>query len=1022
MESFNKKLATALGHTKDLEKTFENISKIAAKSDVSKIGGGTRSSAPQGSVGSVMPTSLGIIGSVAQTITSAKSGSEVKSTTSDAVNRFGKAVALFGSQSTEVAVQGGGGGNGTRFGKAVATFGGQSTDVVRSGGGGNTVATTGGGNYGGGRGGGLVPSSNGPAHGGNSFGGLKIAAGVGAAAWNGTPSTQDAVTNQSMLFQTAYSTAGPYQNKATNQRILQGINSGSSGTFDPVAASAAMTASSFTMNMGKTQDEMLTTAGFMYQMTGMNNVASVQGSMALYQGSTGISDKLLGIGISTVDSKGNLKDVGAVMDQLWSRWYPDNNVTEAQLDRDIAMGFVGADLNELYGQQPALYAQAIQFLRLKVKEGGRKGIRLGLKEGKNSATELAKKYGLNENSSPMAATGDINTNYGTMVMDSSEGLLSGFVAGTNAEQVTSSLVSQFIDVTGVVSDFGLALKGVTQTATGGNTLGPILSGIIGGGVGFLIPGFADGGPIKGNGGSTQDNISANVSAGEYVVNARAVQTVGVDTLNKINSMGHDFGSGFASPSKSFSKGGLQGEQIVAFASQFVGTPYVKPENRKGPPNPENGWDCSTFTQYVYKQFGKSVPGYSDSYLNIGTPVDRDDWQPGDLLLWKTHDEKKTGHVSIYAGNNEHVHAANPDDGTVRGPISSWYSSRYVGARRISGITESPSGVDIGGSTSSDKPVQNLLAAPEKSSAILPSSGIGAKVQYANQFSTVSSTSLSGFGSSTPSMGSFTTSSINTGSLATNASVLTTNLVSVFEGLGAGSPKVNDTRAADTPGGPSTDGNGGAPYSGKKPSGSLSSWLTAAGFVGERHREAWAIAMRESGGNPTSHNKVPPDDSYGIFQINMLGNLEAERSRKFQQYVPGYQAKEDLFDPMINARAAAYMSQKGKNWASWVSPQYGKAATYYKEYETRAQSASHGMETVSRDGAVNVHQGEMIFPAAVAQDFRDALREALNGGGSKQPVTVNLNIERASDDEAERFANKVIALLESKERVSRVGRS
>jgi len=116
-----------------------------------------------------------------------------------------------------------------------------------------------------------------------------------------------------------------------------------------------------------------------------------------------------------------------------------------------------------------------------------------------------------------------------------------------------------------------------------------------------------------------------------------------------------------------------------------------------------------------------------------------------------------------------------------------------------------------------------------------------------------------------------------------------------------------------------------------------------------------------------------------------------------------------------------MSQKGKNWSAWGDPRE-VAQPWYDDYDTSAPSASHGMETVTRDGPVNVHQGEMIFPAAAAQDFRDALREALGGGGNKQPVTVTLNIERASDDEAERFANKVIDLLENKDRVSRIGRS
>ena len=110
-------------------------------------------------------------------------------------------------------------------------------------------------------------------------------------------------------------------------------------------------------------------------------------------------------------------------------------------------------------------------------------------------------------------------------------------------------------------------------------------------------------------------------------------------------------------------------------------------------------------------------------------------------------------------------------------------------------------------------------------------------------------------------------------------------------------------------------------------------LKQAGFSGERLREAYAIAMRESGGRPDAHNdnRATGDDSRGIFQINMLDDLGPARDAKFKQYVKGYSGIESLFDPVVNARAAAYMSRKGEDWTSWVSPQYGAAAQHYANY-------------------------------------------------------------------------------------------
>ena len=66
----------------------------------------------------------------------------------------------------------------------------------------------------------------------------------------------------------------------------------------------------------------------------------------------------------------------------------------------------------------------------------------------------------------------------------------------------------------------------------------------------------------------------------------------------------------------------------------------------------------------------------------------------------------------------------------------------------------------------------------------------------------------------------------------------------------------------------------------------------------------AIAMKESGGNPSAYNGTPPDDSYGLWQINMYGNLGPARMSQF-----GLSNKSQLFDPATNA-AAAYSIWNG----------------------------------------------------------------------------------------------------------------
>lgn len=75
--------------------------------------------------------------------------------------------------------------------------------------------------------------------------------------------------------------------------------------------------------------------------------------------------------------------------------------------------------------------------------------------------------------------------------------------------------------------------------------------------------------------------------------------------------------------------------------------------------------------------------------------------------------------------------------------------------------------------------------------------------------------------------------------------------------------------------------------------------------------AVAIAKRESGWNTNAHNGKPPDNSYGLWQINMIGQLGVNRRAQFH-----LTSNEQLFDPYANARAAFSISSGGSNWRPW----------------------------------------------------------------------------------------------------------
>jgi hypothetical protein len=90
-------------------------------------------------------------------------------------------------------------------------------------------------------------------------------------------------------------------------------------------------------------------------------------------------------------------------------------------------------------------------------------------------------------------------------------------------------------------------------------------------------------------------------------------------------------------------------------------------------------------------------------------------------------------------------------------------------------------------------------------------------------------------------------------------------------------------------------------------------LSSVGFEGDQLKQAWAVVMKESTGMPMAHNQNSRtgDNSYGLFQINMIGSLEAARLEEY-----GLNNKEELFDPLTNARIAYIISEGGKNWSPW----------------------------------------------------------------------------------------------------------
>lgn len=131
----------------------------------------------------------------------------------------------------------------------------------------------------------------------------------------------------------------------------------------------------------------------------------------------------------------------------------------------------------------------------------------------------------------------------------------------------------------------------------------------------------------------------------------------------------------AAPSAPVDTGVVSGSRadLVNYALQFVGNPYVY-----GGSSLTNGTDCSGFTMSVYAHFGYSLNRSSRDQIYNGTNIGIYEVQPGDLLFYN-NGGSTIGHVAIYIGNGQIVHASTPRTGII---VSNAYYQTPCGATRI----------------------------------------------------------------------------------------------------------------------------------------------------------------------------------------------------------------------------------------------------------------------------------------------------------------------------------------------------
>jgi len=156
-----------------------------------------------------------------------------------------------------------------------------------------------------------------------------------------------------------------------------------------------------------------------------------------------------------------------------------------------------------------------------------------------------------------------------------------------------------------------------------------------------------------------------------LASARAQADEYRDTIAEQNAILQDNVSGGGS---SYPGGqNVTGQELVNYAMQFVGNPYVWGGNSL-----TKGCDCSGFVHLVYKHFGYKTVRYSMSFLYEGVPVSRANVKPGDIVVYAM--KNGIGHVAIYAGNGKIVEAQSKSTGITA--YRSIDCREIVGIRRI----------------------------------------------------------------------------------------------------------------------------------------------------------------------------------------------------------------------------------------------------------------------------------------------------------------------------------------------------
>lgn len=154
-------------------------------------------------------------------------------------------------------------------------------------------------------------------------------------------------------------------------------------------------------------------------------------------------------------------------------------------------------------------------------------------------------------------------------------------------------------------------------------------------------------------------------------------------------------------------------------------------------------------------------------------------------------------------------------------------------------------------------------------------------------------------------------------------------------------------------------------------GQMTALAQKAGFDAKTAQIMGAIGMAESGGDSKAHNIIPPDNSYGLWQINMLGSMGPARRKMLQ-----ISKNEDLYIPAINALAAKkiHSSQGLSAWSTYTNGAY-------KKYLKDAGADKELLEELNKNPMESSPVGEALDDAVSAVSWPSNVVEAVGKAGN-----------------------------------------